>query len=286
MTMTTENLRQTIYTALQRDARLQGQYDDLHIDLQDDVVVLNGRVDDIAAKRLIPRLAGAALGHHQLIDQLRLIPSGQRDDEELATAVKQMLGDEPVFRDYRITGTAPAIEDASANGNAIGVAVSDAVVLLTGSVGSLSHRRFAEVLAWWTPGIVDVDNRLHVLPPEQDNDGEITDAVRMVLEKDPWLDAGDIDVHTRNGVVRLSGVLPGNEQKHMAETDAWYVLGVHGVENGIITTMAAAGQNSAADSTAETQAEIDETLDESFPASDPPSWTPVTGVGPADADDR
>ena len=98
---------------------------------------------------------------------------------------------------------------------------------------SLSHRRLAEVLAWWTTGVVGVNNQLRVTPAEEDNDDEITDALRMVLEKDPWLDAGQIWAHTHGGTVVLDGLLPSNEQKHMAECDAWYINGVTKVKNRI-----------------------------------------------------
>jgi len=38
----------------------------------------------------------------------------------------------------------------------------------------------------------DVVNGVEVVPPEEDDDGEITDAVRIALEKDPLVDAGEV----------------------------------------------------------------------------------------------
>jgi osmotically-inducible protein OsmY len=87
------------------------------------------------------------------------------------------------------------------------------------------------VLAWWVPGGRDVVNGLEVSPPEEDTDDEVTDAVRLVLEKDPFINADQIRVSTRNFVVTLDGVVRSPGQKQMAEHDAWYVFGVDNVIN-------------------------------------------------------
>ena len=107
------------------------------------------------------------------------------------------------------------------------------VVTLDGEVPSLCHKRLAGVLAWWVPGTRDVVNGLEVAPPEEDSDGEITDAVRTALEKDPLLDADGIRVGTRGAVVTLGGVVPSEPQREMAEADAWFVFGVDEVVNRI-----------------------------------------------------
>lgn len=86
--------------------------------------------------------------------------------------------------------------------------------------------RLAGVLAWWVPGSRDVVNGLGVEPPEEDNDDEVSDAVRLVLEKDPFVDATRIDVSTRDYVVTLEGLVPAVGEREMAEFDAWYVFGV------------------------------------------------------------
>jgi osmotically-inducible protein OsmY len=98
-------------------------------------------------------------------------------------------------------------------------------------VTSLSHKRLAGVLAWWVPGSRDVINGLAVVPPEEDNDDEVTDAVRLVLEKDPFINAGEIRVSTRDYVVTLEGLVPNEKVREMAEFDAWYVFGVDRVVN-------------------------------------------------------
>jgi osmotically-inducible protein OsmY len=115
----------------------------------------------------------------------------------------------------------------------IHVDVEDGVVTLNGQVSSLSHKRLAGVLAWWVPGSRDVINGLEEVPPEKDNDDEITDAVRLMLEKDPFVKSDQIHVGTTNSVVTLEGVVSSENARRMAEFDAWYVFGVDKVINDL-----------------------------------------------------
>jgi osmotically-inducible protein OsmY len=116
----------------------------------------------------------------------------------------------------------------------IEVEVADGLVTLNGRVGSLSHKRLAGVLAWWVPGSQDVVNGLEVIPPMADTDDEVVDAVRLVLEKDPFVNASQIRVRCRDYVVTLEGEIPRLKEKEMAEADAWYVFRVNRVVNNII----------------------------------------------------
>jgi osmotically-inducible protein OsmY len=125
-------------------------------------------------------------------------------------------------------------EQAEDNCGSIEVQVEDGIVILDGEVISLSHKRLAGVLAWWTPGCRDVVNGLEVVPPEQDTDDEVTDALRIVLEKDPLVkDPEQIRIRTHDYVVTLEGLVNKEEDRHTAELDAWYLFGVDKVINRI-----------------------------------------------------
>ncbi len=228
----TEEIAKSVHAALEHDPTIDLHRYPIHIRLEDGALVLEGEVGSIAAKRLASHLARAVQGVQAVQDRLRVSPSERRGDGAVLDSVYQELRQESAFNSYAIvTGDEqPAPEDTR---GVIRVLVVEGVVRLEGNVPSLTHKRLAEVLAWWAPGSVDVDNRLHVVPPEQDNDDEISDALRIVLEKDPWLDASQISVHVRNKVVDLEGLLHTQEQKNMAEYNAWYIPGVHEVINRI-----------------------------------------------------
>lgn len=102
---------------------------------------------------------------------------------------------------------------------------------LSGTIPSLSHKRLAGVLAWWVPGTRDVRNDLNVVPPEGDDDGELNDAVHIVLDKDPLIDSSGVQVQVQDGVVALHGLVSKHGDRDMAERDAWYVEGVRDVRN-------------------------------------------------------
>ena len=123
----------------------------------------------------------------------------------------------------RVWQTNPAIE----------IEVKNGVVILNGRVPGLASKRLAGVLAWWVPGARDVVNGIAVEPPEEDSPDAIEEAVRIALDKDPFVDASQVRVGVRNRTVRLTGAVRSPEARDAAEWDAWYVFGVDDVINDL-----------------------------------------------------
>jgi osmotically-inducible protein OsmY len=222
--------------ALERCPEINFHDCSIELRVSDGVLVMTGEVPDIIAKRVAHLAAVRALGADHLLDELCVTPAVRHSDIEIAGFLERLLMQESAFRDYQKIVIAGASVQQPGTGNAsldhaISASVRNAVVTLEGTVGSLTHRRLADVLAWWTPGACGVRNFLHVVPDEQDSDAEISDALRMVLDKSPWRSAATIVVRVKERVVTLEGVVASEEQRRMAERYAWYVLGVHGVVN-------------------------------------------------------
>lgn len=194
-----------------------------------DPIRLEGEVDDIATKRRAVRIA-RRVAQQPVVDALRVRVEQPQESDALRTAVLDALMQEPTFAGFAIRGrgqgSAPAPDQ-----DWIEVETDGSLVRLYGRVWSLSHRRLAEVLAWWSPGTADVENRIRVEPAEQDNDAEITDAVRLVFDKDPSLDAQQIHVITQDSEVRLQGEVGSEAGRRIAAADCWYIPGVHEVHN-------------------------------------------------------
>jgi len=69
--------------------------------------------------------------------------------------------------------------------------------------------------------------------PAQPNDDQIKSEIERFLTEDSWLDASDIQVSSKNGVVTLVGKVDEWESKRHAEDLALHVMGVNDVKNNL-----------------------------------------------------
>lgn len=225
---------------LEQDPRVNLHNSPITVSMENKRVILEGQVKDIAEKRATIDTATRVLlklGRWRIVDKLHVKPTRHRENMELMQAVVARLCDEPVFRDYSLltmVGDHFKVQRDRGFGSTIIMAsIKNGCITLSGRVESLSHRRLAEVLMWWTEGCEYVDNELQIVPAERDTDNEITDAVRIVLEKDPLVHANQLQVGTAAGVVFLNGAVASQEEKKLAIMDTWYVPGVADVVDHI-----------------------------------------------------
>lgn len=194
-------------------------------------IVLDGMVENIIAKRVAVNDAlKLTQGHWPILDLLRINPGKAMEDLALRDEIGDILAKEAIFTDYTLTVAVDdeitTLHDGSRPASHIHLDIQNGVVTLIGQVDSLSHRRLAEALTWWAGGCVAVNNLLTVELAEEDDDDELTDAVCLLLEKDPLVHADQLRVGTDGGVVELSGSVASAQERRLAVLDAWYITGV------------------------------------------------------------
>lgn len=229
----------SILAALEREPRVNLHSHPIEISFADGIVTLSGEVGGIAAKKLALELAAAQSPVSGVVDRLRVEPSGRREDGAIRDQVCNAFISEPALDAYSVRILVKReMESIRAldPDRLLEVEVSDGVVILNGKAESFSHKRLAGALAWWVPGSRDVVNGIELSPPMEDNDDEVVDAVRLVLEKDPLVNASQIKLRSRDCVVTLDGAVATENSRMAAEADAWYVFGVNGVVNKLTVT--------------------------------------------------
>ena len=199
---------------------------------------LEGEVESIIMKRLAVRIAGELAGADAVDDRLTVVPSERREDGAIRDAIEKGFLSEPVFKESSLyvwnKGKWETLREVTGRSDGrVEITIEDGTVTLAGEVVSLSHRRMASLLAWWVRGSRNVVDLIRVTPEERDNDQEITDAVRLALDKDPLVHSDQIKVTTRSGNVLLEGLVAQDVEKKSAEYDVWYLTGVSEVTNNI-----------------------------------------------------
>lgn len=120
----------------------------------------------------------------------------------------------------------------------IGVAVKDGVVTLSGTVKSYSEKLLAESTARRVKGVRAIAEDMNVRYDWQPktSDSEIAQRVCHVLEWNPMIPKGKIEVTVEDGVMKLKGKVDWHYQKDFAFKDASKISGVVRIDNWIEVT--------------------------------------------------
>ncbi|HSM40404.1 MAG TPA: BON domain-containing protein [Afifellaceae bacterium] len=228
------DIRASVRSALLSENRID-MFELSNVSFTDDhALIVEGIVASVKAKKLALERIGALPDVDLIIDRLRVRPAEAMSDSGIRAHLRGAYLQEPSFAGLAITQEADrAVSAPPEPGGTLDYSVADGIVTLNGSVPGLASKRLAGLLAWWVPGSRDVINGLSVAGDEEDSPQAVEEAVRIALEKDPFIDAGQIRVGARHHVVRLTGIVATDVQKDMAENDAWATFGVDDVINEI-----------------------------------------------------
>jgi osmotically-inducible protein OsmY len=121
------------------------------------------------------------------------------------------------------------------NSTAIGVAVKDGVVMLTGYVDSWLEKQSAERAAKRVSGVKAVAEEIEVRLPgwSERTDVDIARTAENALAWHVWIPKDRIKVIVERGWITLEGQVDGQYQKEAAENAVNHLTGVKGVLNHI-----------------------------------------------------
>lgn len=233
-----QNVVKEIAAALESDTRINIHGRSILIEYADGVATLEGDVPSIADKKLALERAGGVAGVSGIVDRLTVGIGERLEDGAVRDQVCKALLQEQPLEPYEIRAYVKGDWETVRRplGDPFGtidVEVSEGVVTLNGRVGSWVQKRLAGAMAWWVRGVRDVVNGLEVAPPEDDNDDEVVDAVRLILEEDPFVNAAQVKTTCDDYVITLEGLVSNDSERRLAELDAWYVFRVKDVVNKI-----------------------------------------------------
>lgn len=231
----TNDIRTSVRSALNSENRI-GTFELRDVRFAEDgALIVEGTVASVKAKKLALERIGALPGVDIIVDRLHVRPAEAMSDAGIRAHLRDAYLQERSFAGLTITqDTSIVVAEPALSAGDLDYSVIDGIVTLNGTLPGLASKRLAGLLAWWVPGARDVINGISVAGDEQDSPQAVEEAVQIALEKDPFINAGQIRVGARHHVVRLTGAVSSQAQKDMAENDAWYIFGVDEVINEII----------------------------------------------------
>lgn len=215
-----EEIKQDIVDQLAWDDRVNAA--EVEVEVHDGTVVLHGTVPSYWSRTAAVEDTELIPGVGRVEDRLtvRWPPVYTPGDVELKENVDRALRWNPNIDAYRIS-----------------TSVSDGVVSLDGAVDGFWKKQHAEKVASDVTGVVDVENRLAVVPTRRITDDAIASEIVNALKRNILVDSDSVDVRVANGVVTLSGSVPSWASVRAAREAAYRTAGVVDVRDNLIAAV-------------------------------------------------
>jgi hyperosmotically inducible protein len=118
----------------------------------------------------------------------------------------------------------------------IEVSVQNGIVTLEGFVDSYWKKEIAESIASEHHGVIDIINKIAIVPTKEYVDKEIADDIITIIDKFYNLDIGDIDVKVNQGKVTLMGEVSDWEAYNTAIDAVRYTAGTIEIDDNLVIT--------------------------------------------------
>jgi osmotically-inducible protein OsmY len=184
------------------------------VSVKDGEVTLQGEVPSYALKRRAELEASNVPGVASVQNRLQVALDETAGEKVLSEQVLTFLSLQPEV----------AREDIDVDAEA-------GVVTLSGTVDTVWKKQRAGQLASEVIGVMDVVNRILVVPTEQRRDTELAEQIAGALSRNSSVRLDAIDVQVSEGKVTLSGTVSSPEAREAAVETAQVMAGVTGVED-------------------------------------------------------
>jgi osmotically-inducible protein OsmY len=217
-TRTDADIQADVLAELKWDSRVKPN--EIGVVVKNGIVTLTGTVDSylkkMAAESAALRVPGVKAVANDI--EVRLLPSSERTDADIAAAVVNALK-----------------WDAFVPADQIEVTVSKGWVTLNGEVEFQFQRRDAERAVQRLTGVKGVTNLITVRPHISPSD--LKQNIEKALVRNAETDARHITVDVQGSKVILSGTVRSYAEKKAAEDAAWSAPGVSEVDNRITISL-------------------------------------------------
>ena len=157
------------------------------------------------------RMGGAALW--LILGLLQTTPVLARGDYFIHREIEARIAAEEKLRDARIE-----------------VHVEERLVVLTGQVRLYEQKLISDRVAWTTPGVVEVDNEIRVVPKLPMSDAAIERKIREIVKSDERFRDAQLVVRVNSGEVILKGSFVGYRDPSILKHQVAEIEGVVKIE--------------------------------------------------------
>lgn len=213
-----EDIRADVHSQLSSDSRLNDAH--IRVEVSDGTVILSGTVPTYSDRQGAEEDAYAIPGVRFVENRLKVsFPATVRipGDQEIARNIMSVLKWSPNVDATRIR-----------------VSVLGGIVTLAGLAPSSWQKGKAQQMAENVTGVMAVDNRLKVEPAAVTQDRQIERDIRSSLARNVFVDAGNVVILVKNGVVTLKGTVENHHAYRTARDIANYTSGVVEVNNELV----------------------------------------------------